>query len=349
MSVSTMQQQVKHHREEFKMNLDDLYRMLRSGHIQAQGIVDSIDEPIVVLDGTCTVIEANCSFFSTFLAEREDTIGSTLFDLGDGQWNIPELHTLLREIIPRSAALVDYEVQHVFPSIGDRTFLLNAKRLSRPDHNSPHLLLVFTDVTARRNADREASALNSELRHRMMNLLGVVQAIANRIDTNDRSADYYKAAFLQRLSALSKAQSLLNRRTDQIDLSSLTAALLNDWCGDTLSTAGPHVLLSEQQVLPLTMILTELATNSFRYGALGPLGGQAALRWTLSQIEGLPSLRVVWKETCEASPDPPGKGTGTDIVQQIAKYSLHGNALVEFEKDGLRATLAFPTAACADE
>ena len=66
------------------MTLDELYRLLRSNHVQAQGIVDTLQEPLVVLDKEFLVVNANPAFFRLFKAEREDTLGRSLFDLGDG-------------------------------------------------------------------------------------------------------------------------------------------------------------------------------------------------------------------------------------------------------------------------
>ena len=71
------------------MNLEDLYRLLRISHAQAQGIVDTVAQPLLVLDDHGFVLEANRAFFGTFLVERDDTIGHPLHDLGDGQSNIP--------------------------------------------------------------------------------------------------------------------------------------------------------------------------------------------------------------------------------------------------------------------
>jgi PAS domain-containing protein len=102
------------------MNLEDLYRLLRSEHVQAQGIVDTLDEPLLVLDQAGCVLTANRGFYQTFRVGRDDTVGRSLFALGDGQWDLPELRRLVGEIIPRSAAIVGYEVAGEFPTIGRR-------------------------------------------------------------------------------------------------------------------------------------------------------------------------------------------------------------------------------------
>jgi hypothetical protein len=73
------------------MNTEDLYRLLRTGHVQAQGIVDTIADPLLVLDGSLCVQSASRSFFETFKVDRYETIGKHIYELGDGQWNIPAL------------------------------------------------------------------------------------------------------------------------------------------------------------------------------------------------------------------------------------------------------------------
>lgn len=133
------------------MNLEDLYRLLRSGHVQALGIVETIDSPILVLDGSLCVVNTNPAFLKHFAVNRDDTVGRELRELGNGQWDIPELTGLLRDVIPKSAALAGYEVTHEFPAIGRRTLLLTARRLCHPDSNSLFMLLVFEDVTDQRS------------------------------------------------------------------------------------------------------------------------------------------------------------------------------------------------------
>lgn len=78
------------------MDLDDLYRVLRSAHVQAQGIVDTIRDPLLVLDAGLKILSANPAFYKTFRSGRDDVLGKSLSELGDGQWNIPELMEWMR-------------------------------------------------------------------------------------------------------------------------------------------------------------------------------------------------------------------------------------------------------------
>src|SRR6478672_4106968 len=101
-------------------------RGLARGTALAQAIVDTVREPLVVLDQNLRVVAASRSFYMTFRVTREDTQWRLLYELGDGQWNIPALRHLLEEIVPKHTLMADYEVEHDFPSIGLRTMLLNA-------------------------------------------------------------------------------------------------------------------------------------------------------------------------------------------------------------------------------
>ncbi|TIV43533.1 MAG: PAS domain-containing protein, partial [Mesorhizobium sp.] len=129
------------------MNMEDLYRLLRTGHVQLQGIVDTVVDPLLVLDEGLSVQNASRSFFEMFKVDRDETIGQHIYELGNGQWDIPELRHLLSAVIPKSTAVINYEVEHDFPDIGRRTMLLTARTLHHPDNGSRSLLLSIVDAT----------------------------------------------------------------------------------------------------------------------------------------------------------------------------------------------------------
>jgi PAS domain S-box-containing protein len=173
------------------MNLEDLYRLLRSSHVQAQGIIDTLEEPLLVLDQTGCVINGNRAFFEKFILDRDDTIGRSLFALGTHQWDIPELRSLLHDVIPKSVAIIGFELTADFPPIGRRIMLMSARRLAHPDNNSTSILMVFEDVTEKRRGDAEKDILLGETRHRMKNLLAIVQALATQTEVEGRSGQQY--------------------------------------------------------------------------------------------------------------------------------------------------------------
>jgi PAS domain-containing protein len=95
----------------------------------AQGIVDTVREPVLVLDAELCVVAASRSFYSTFKVSPENTQGRHLYALGNGQWDIPKLRELLDEIIPQHGVMEDYEVEHEFPDLGHRRICLNARQV----------------------------------------------------------------------------------------------------------------------------------------------------------------------------------------------------------------------------
>src|SRR2546423_4428448 len=108
----------------------------------AQNIVDTVREPLLMLDPTLRVRSANRAFYQTFRVSPEETENRLIYQLGNGQWDIPALRTLLEDIIPQSSVFDDYELEHDFPSIGRKVMLLNARKL-RPGAHTELLVLAM--------------------------------------------------------------------------------------------------------------------------------------------------------------------------------------------------------------
>src|SRR6185312_7953924 len=150
----------------------------------AQGIVDTVREPVLVLDKELRVIAASRSFYSTFKVNPEDTQNRLLYALGDGQWDIPKLRVLLEKIIPEHGVMEGYQVEHEFPDLGDRTMRLNARQVFYEEGAAPTILLGMEDVTERLILEREKDdllrqkeILLEELQHRVANSLQIIASI----------------------------------------------------------------------------------------------------------------------------------------------------------------------------
>jgi two-component sensor histidine kinase len=326
------------------MHLEDLYRLLRTEHVQAQGIVDTLEEPLLVLDQAGCVLSGNRGFYETFRAGRDDTVGRSLFQLGDGQWDVPELRRLVGEIIPRSAIVLDYEVNANFPSIGQRTILVSARRLVHPDNNSTNILMLFDDATERRRSDAQKDFLLSETRHRMKNLLGVVRALATQTTVEGRSGAEYRDAFLGRFQALVEAEDLTITGGASADLSDLVDQALKPVGPDRYRVdAGPPVRLRKVQVVPIGLILHELVTNAWRYGAFSKPGGLAHLSWSIEAKEGVKVLHLNWREENGPSVTQPVRsGFGSRLIIFSAEHGLGGAADLKFEPTGLNVQVTAP-------
>ena len=109
-------------------------------------------EPLVVLDERLKVVSANRSFYKTFKISPEETENILIYNLGNGQWNIPKLRELLEEIIPRNNSFDDFEVTHNFPVIGQKTMLLNARMIEQADQRKL-ILLAIEDITGREQTE----------------------------------------------------------------------------------------------------------------------------------------------------------------------------------------------------
>ena len=326
------------------MNLEDIYRLLRSEHVQAQGIVDTVQSPLLVLDQDCCILSASRSFFETFKVNRDETIGQSLFKLGNGQWDIPELRLLLKDVVPKSVVVEGYEVEHDFPNLGRRRMILTARRLFHPDNNSTTLLLSMEDATTRLQREEERELLLGELRHRVKNLLGVVLALARQTEAAGRTGEEYRDAFLGRFEALVQAHALTSAEEGDGDLHGLVSSSLQPYAADlTMITvaAGPTVMLAPAQILPLALILHELATNAIKYGALSAPQGRVEVDWEIDPDER--RLRLHWRELGGPPVEPPARrGFGSRLIDFAATHELGGTAELTFASNGLTSTIEIP-------
>jgi len=124
----------------------------------AENIVETVREPLVVLDSELKILTANHSFYETFKVNPTDTIGHFIYDLGNRQWDIPKLRVLFEDILPNDTVFNGYEVEHEFPDIGRKTILLNARHIFREKIGSHIILLAMEDITERKQLETEIQA-----------------------------------------------------------------------------------------------------------------------------------------------------------------------------------------------
>ncbi|MBX9462588.1 MAG: histidine kinase [Aquamicrobium sp.] len=326
------------------MNMEDLYRVLRTSHVQAQGIVDTVAYPLLVLDESLCVQAASLSFFRTFKVDRYETIGQPLYELGNGQWNIPDLRILLSDVIPRATAVINYEVEHDFPNLGRRRMLVTARTLHHPDNGSHRMLLTFGDVTERCRRDSARDMLVSELRHRMKNVLAVAQSIARQTATKGRSAEQYRDDFLGRFGALIAAQDLAFADQGEGDLATLIERVFAPYTANpdaVVIEPGAAVELSPRETMALSLILHEMGTNAAKYGALSESGGQVRISWQVDDANT--ELHLKWTErggpTVKA---PTTTGYGTELIQSAVSYNLQGRMEQNYAATGLESEIVIP-------
>lgn len=135
--------------------------LIAEAKIYAENIVETVREPLLVLDAAARVKSANRAFYDMFQVSPTETVNALLFSLGGGQWNIPKLRRLIGEILHSNKAVEDFEVDHDFPSIGRRTMLLNARKIPMHGHNAPLILLAIEDITERKQVEERRLELQA--------------------------------------------------------------------------------------------------------------------------------------------------------------------------------------------
>jgi PAS domain S-box-containing protein len=133
------------------------------GEVDPLDLVETIREGPLVLDPDLTVRFANRSFADTFAVSPEDTVGRKLYELGGGQWDIPELHSLIETIVTEHTPIEAFEVDRVFPSIGRKVMQLNARKVYRAGNDTKQLLVAIEDVTEQRRLELEHAAAHVRL------------------------------------------------------------------------------------------------------------------------------------------------------------------------------------------
>jgi len=131
----------------------------------AEAIVETVREPLVILSQNLQVMKANKTFYQTFQAAPEETEGRLIYDLGNGQWNIPKLRELLENVLPAHSTFRDFEVTHDFERVGRKVMLLNASEIFNPNAQARTILLAIEDTTDRKRAHEALRTTNAELQN----------------------------------------------------------------------------------------------------------------------------------------------------------------------------------------
>jgi len=304
--LETAQEELQSSNDELRARnreLDALNDELRESRDFAEAVVETVHHPLLVLDGKLRVQQANRAFYQTFKITREATEQGLLYQLGQGQWDIPALRRLLEEILPAQTAFQNEEVTQVFPEIGERTMRLNAQVLRWNDQE--RILLAIEDITeykaaleALRIADRRKNEFLSMLAHELRNPLAPIRnalEIWRRGDAGE-AAERQAQAMLDRqlrqearllddlldLSRISRGTIVLKRQP--VDLTHMVAQSVDDAYSQLdahrhrLSLSLPeHAVPVEGDPARLQQIVSNLLTNAIKYT---PPGGRITLTLT---------------------------------------------------------------------
>src|SRR5687768_3837413 len=244
----------------------------------SQNIVDTVREPLLMLDTTLRVHSANRAFYQTFHVSQEETENQLIYELGNGQWDIPALRNLLEDIVPKNSVFSDFELEHTFPVIGRRVMLLNARQLKAGNHGEL-LVLAMEDVTERRHAEEEvakaketAEAANrtkslflANMSHELRTPLNAILGYSEMLQ--EEAADQGVQDFLPDLQKIHTAgKHLLSLINDILDLSKIEAGKMELY----LETFSVPKLIEE--VVETTKPLVTANGNTLRVQCPADLG-----------------------------------------------------------------------------
>ena len=329
----------------------------RDGQALARAIVDTVREPLLVLDKDLRVVAASRSFYETFQADRHETQGQLLYTLGNGQWDIPALRTLLKKILPEESVLDGYEVEREFPKIGHRTMLLNARTVVSESNAHMALLLVIEDISDRRAVERELASLMrqkelllEEMRHRIANSLQIIASILllkARSVQSDETRGHLQDAHKRVLSVAAVQQHLqASGHGERIALgpylSKLCETLAASIIGETRTVSlqsevrGGMVVSSE--AVSIGLIVIESVINALKHAfPQSKDDGRILVSYDTHGAEWMLSIADNGVGKSVDNPSDAKAGLGTSIVQALAKEL---NASVEVES-GPQGTTVF--------
>ncbi len=155
----------------------------------AEAIIETVRDPLVVLDKKLHVKTVNKAFIDFFQVTQEETLGKYIYDLNGGEWNIPELKKLLEDILPRNSFFNDYEVRHNFPKLGAKIMLLNARRVVLEENKTQLILLAIEDITELKEQEKQKddfiSLVSHELKNPLTSIKAYTQILQNKLKSHE--------------------------------------------------------------------------------------------------------------------------------------------------------------------
>ncbi len=321
----------------------------------ALAVIASSDAPVLLLDGELKVIAGSASFCRAFQIELETLAGTPLFSLGDGEWDVPQLRSLLKATLAGVAEIDAYEMDLVRKDRPPRRLVLRAHTLAYGDPADVRMMLAVSDVTEARLAERlsddllqEKGLLLQELQHRVANSLQIIASVllqsAKRVGGGETSSYLYDAhsrvmsvAALQRHLSVSQLDNVELRAYFTSLCNSIGASMISDQSGLSLSVNADDSTATPDVSVSLGLIVTELVINALKHAF--PEGRKGAIAvdyvsdgpsWALSVTDdgiGMPGNPVGLKS-----------GLGTSIVEALARQ-LHAIVQVTDADPGVRVSV----------
>ena len=330
---------------------------ITDGRTLAHAMVDTVRESLLVLDGNLRVVAASRSFYATFRTAPEETIGRMVYDLGTGAWNNPALRLLLERIVPEHGVMDNFEIEQMFPVIGQKTMLLNARKVFYEGDANTTLLLAIEDITDRRIAERllhtlseQKDMLLAEMGHRVANSLQIVASILMlkaRSVLSDETRGHLEDAHRRVMSVASLQQHLkASGIGEHVEVGAylvtlcetLTGSMIGESSRVNMKVDADVGTVPSEQAVSIGLIVTELVINALKYAF--PNGSKAGTvivaykvdgdNWTLSVADDGTGI--------QAKPIKKLAGLGTTLVKALAQQ-LDGEVKTVSSARGTRVSV----------
>jgi PAS domain S-box-containing protein len=242
----------------------------------ALAIVNTIPDPFVVLEHDMTIVTANKAFLAMFGITQAHTQGQSILTLGKNEWVVPALRHVMEKALPENKPIEGFEIEDDFPSLGRRFFNLKATQIAQPGNPVHRMLLVFEDITDRKQRERDAAMLTNEVSHRIKNNLQVVIGLLSY------EARWTPAAYAQgyramqaRISAIAQLYELISQSntggTIAVDAylrniaRIMSASLLGETSGIQIEVNAQAVHIHPDRAVPFGLLVNELTTNAVKH------------------------------------------------------------------------------------
>jgi PAS domain S-box-containing protein len=248
-----------------------------------QSIVDTIRDPLVVLENDMTIVTASKAFLTIFGITEAETRGRRVSELGQHQWDVPALRHLMEKVLPENKPIESFEIEDNFPGLGRRVFNLNARKVSQPGNHAHRMLLVFEDITDRKQRERDAVTLTNEISHRIKNNLQVIVGlIAYEARWTAAPCVQGYTAMQARIGAIAQLYDVISQSSRGGNVAidtylheiakTMSASLLGNASGIEIEVRAEPLELDADRAVPFGLLVNELATNAIKHAFPGGKG-----------------------------------------------------------------------------